>query len=217
MHTPTPRQRGRRPARSDPGRAWFREFLLDFRHGRPTVRRGDVRTAILAVLKDEPMHGYQVIRVLEERSGGHWRPSAGSIYPTLQQLEDEGLVRSEEVDGRRTYRLTDEGHAEAHGCVEKLVDKIARQLGRSKERRKDHHGPPMGEERSPAGDTGGDEPSFDEVLRGELDGVDTKGGTKGDAKGDAKGSTPRDAKGDTPDAKGARKAAKRDPKTRERK
>jgi len=126
-----------------------------------------------------------------------------------------------------------EGHAEAHGCVEKLVDKIARQLGRSKERRKDHHGPPMGEERSPAGDTGGDEPSFDEVLRGELDGVDmksdakggtkgdAKGGTKGDAKGgtkgDAKGGTPRESKGDAPDAKGVRKAAKRDAKTRERK
>jgi DNA-binding PadR family transcriptional regulator len=115
MHTPNPRQRGRgrRSDRHDPGRAWFREFLIDFRHGRPSVRRGDVRTAILGVLKDEPMHGYQVIRVLEERSGGHWRPSAGSIYPTLQQLEDEGLVRSEEIDGRRTYRLTDEGHAEA--------------------------------------------------------------------------------------------------------
>lgn len=129
MHTPTPRQRGRRPARSDPGRAWFREFLLDFRHGRPTVRRGDVRTAILAVLKDEPMHGYQVIRVLEERSGGHWRPSAGSIYPTLQQLEDEGLVRSEEVDGRRTYRLTDDGHAEAASLAATESPLVAVRLG----------------------------------------------------------------------------------------
>ena len=113
-----------------------------------------------------------------------------------------------------------EGHAEAHGCVEKLVDKIARQLGRSKERRKDHHGPAMGDDRAPAGDAG-DEPSFDEVLRGELDGVDAKGGAKGgskdNAKGDAKGGTPRDASGETPDAKGARKSAKRDAKTRERK
>src|SRR5262245_3787599 len=109
MHTPSPGRRGRRSAHRDPGRAWFREFLLDFRNGKPSVRRGDVRTAILTALQDEPMHGYQVIRVLEDRSGGHWRPSAGSVYPTLQQLEDEGLVRSEEIDGRRTYRLTDEG------------------------------------------------------------------------------------------------------------
>jgi DNA-binding PadR family transcriptional regulator len=57
------------------------------------------------------MHGYQVIQELESRSGGRWRPSAGSVYPTLQQLEDEGLVRSEELDGRRTYTLTDEGRA----------------------------------------------------------------------------------------------------------
>ena len=114
-----------------------------------------------------------------------------------------------------------EGHAEAHGCVEKLVDKIARQLGRSKERRKDHHGPAMGEDRAPPGDAGGDEPSFDEVLRGELDGVDAKGGAKGgakgDAKGDAKGGTPREAKNEAPDAKGARKPVKRDAKSRERK
>src|SRR5437870_6495489 len=74
------------------------------------ARRG-VRPAILAVLLDRPMHGYQVIQELEERSGGRWRPSAGSVYPTLQQLEDEGLVRSSEVDGRRVYSLTDEGRS----------------------------------------------------------------------------------------------------------
>lgn len=57
------------------------------------------------------MHGYQVITELSERSGGAWRPSAGSIYPTLQQLADEGLVRDREVEGRRVYELTDEGRA----------------------------------------------------------------------------------------------------------
>jgi DNA-binding PadR family transcriptional regulator len=103
--------------------------MLDFRHGRPSVRRGDVRTAILAALMDEPMHGYQVIRVLEERSGGHWRPSAGSVYPTLQQLEDEGLVRSEEVDGRRTYRLTDEGQTEAASLAATESPLVAVRLG----------------------------------------------------------------------------------------
>jgi len=76
------------------------------------ARRG-VRPAILAVLLDRPMHGYQVIQELEERSGGRWRPSAGSVYPTLQQLEDELLVRSEELDGRRVYTLTDAGQAAA--------------------------------------------------------------------------------------------------------
>ena len=76
------------------------------------ARRGDVRTAILALLTEKPMHGYQVIQELEARSGGRWRPSAGSVYPTLQQLEDEGLVRSEEIDGRRVFSLTDAGRAE---------------------------------------------------------------------------------------------------------
>jgi DNA-binding PadR family transcriptional regulator len=75
------------------------------------VRRGDVRTAILALLVEEPMHGYQVIRLLNERSGGMWRVSAGSVYPTLQQLEDEGLVTSELREGRKVYVLTDDGKA----------------------------------------------------------------------------------------------------------
>lgn len=59
------------------------------------------------------MHGYQVIQELEAHSGGRWRPSAGSVYPTLQQLEDEGLVRSEEQGGRRVFSLTDDGRREA--------------------------------------------------------------------------------------------------------
>lgn len=84
-----------------------------FGHGRGgrSVRRGNVRLAILAVLGDQPMHGYQVIQELESRTRGRWRPSAGSVYPTLQLLEDEGLLTSSEVDGRRTYALTDAGRA----------------------------------------------------------------------------------------------------------
>jgi DNA-binding PadR family transcriptional regulator len=77
------------------------------------MRRGDVRPALLGMLVEEPMHGYQLIQALEERSGGHWRPSPGSVYPTLQLLEDQGLVTSEEVQGRRVYRLTDAGREEA--------------------------------------------------------------------------------------------------------
>jgi DNA-binding PadR family transcriptional regulator len=77
--------------------------------GRHRVRRGDVRSAILALLDDKPMHGYEMIQELEERTGGRWTPSAGSIYPTLQLLEDEGLVTPEEVEGRKVYSLTDSG------------------------------------------------------------------------------------------------------------
>ena len=76
------------------------------------AKRGDVRTALLALLAEEPMHGYDLIRKLEEKSGGAWRPSPGSIYPTLQLLEDEGLVTSEERDGKRVYTINDAGRAE---------------------------------------------------------------------------------------------------------
>jgi DNA-binding PadR family transcriptional regulator len=78
----------------------------------PRMGRGDVRAAILVLLSEGPRHGYQVIQDLTERTGGMWRPSPGSVYPTLQQLEDEGLVRSSESDGRRVYELTDAGRAE---------------------------------------------------------------------------------------------------------
>jgi DNA-binding PadR family transcriptional regulator len=77
------------------------------------MRRGAIRTAILLALREEPAHGYEVMRRLEEMSGGLWRPSPGSVYPHLQMLEDEGLVRSSEVEGSRTYALTDAGRAEA--------------------------------------------------------------------------------------------------------
>jgi DNA-binding PadR family transcriptional regulator len=78
----------------------------------PRVGRGDVRVAILVLLAEGPKHGYQVMQELTERSGGMWRPSPGSIYPTLQLLEDEGLVTSEDLEGRRVFRLTDAGQAE---------------------------------------------------------------------------------------------------------
>jgi DNA-binding PadR family transcriptional regulator len=77
------------------------------------VARGDVRAAILALLAEQPMHGYQIIQELTERSGGMWRPSPGSVYPTLQQLEDEGLVRAGESKGKRVFHLTDAGKKEA--------------------------------------------------------------------------------------------------------
>jgi DNA-binding PadR family transcriptional regulator len=85
--------------------------------GRGRMRRGDIRTAVLAVLVDGPGHGYDIMSRLEEKSGGVWRPSAGSVYPTLQQLDDEGLVTATETDGKRVYTLTDEGRAEAERRV----------------------------------------------------------------------------------------------------
>ena len=71
-----------------------------------------MRLALLALLKDGPKHGYELMTELEARSDGAYRPSAGTVYPTLQQLEDEGLARSESVDGRKVYRLTAEGERE---------------------------------------------------------------------------------------------------------
>ena len=91
----------------------FRHMFGREHLGRGPIRRGEIRPLILATLVTKPMHGYEVIQALEARSGGRWRPSAGSVYPTLQLLADEGLVTAEEIDGRRTYQLTDEGRAAA--------------------------------------------------------------------------------------------------------
>lgn len=77
------------------------------------VRRGDVRIALLAALAEGDAHGYELIRRLERRSGGLWRPSAGSVYPTLQLLEDEGLIVGREEGGKRVFSLTDAGRAVA--------------------------------------------------------------------------------------------------------
>jgi DNA-binding PadR family transcriptional regulator len=83
-------------------------------HGRGrSGRRVNVRDAVLALLVERPMHGYEMIQELEQRTGGVWRPSPGSVYPTLQMLEDEGLIASEESGGRRRFTLTDAGRAEA--------------------------------------------------------------------------------------------------------
>lgn len=81
--------------------------------GRNRVRRGDVQAAVLALLIDGDMHGYQIITELAERSGGAWRPSPGSVYPTLGRLERNGLIVSQENDGKRTYKLTPAGRRAA--------------------------------------------------------------------------------------------------------
>ena len=79
-----------------------------FGHG-PHIGRGDVRAAMLALLAEGPLNGYQIIQQISERSGGVWRPSSGSVYPTLSQLEDEGLVAAGKDESNRVYRLTERG------------------------------------------------------------------------------------------------------------
>jgi hypothetical protein len=78
--------------------------------------RGEVRAAVLALLAERPMHGYQIIREIEERSGGSWKPSAGSVYPTLQLLADEGFISAEESNGRKIYSLTEAGREDVAGA-----------------------------------------------------------------------------------------------------
>jgi len=82
--------------------------------------RGDIRTAILVALTEEPMHGYQIIQAISKRTGGAWKPSPGSIYPTLQLLSDEGLVIGEQEGERKVYSLTEEGKAAAVDAGEEL-------------------------------------------------------------------------------------------------
>lgn len=117
-----PTQDYRRTGRRGPGGPppWLQEIFGFGAPQRPAnrgprVKRGDVRTAIIDVLHragqaGEPINGYQVIQQIADLSGGEWRPSPGSVYPTIQQLQDEGLVESDDERGRRTIRLSDEGN-----------------------------------------------------------------------------------------------------------
>lgn len=79
----------------------------------PRASRGDVRAAVLSLLTERSMHGYQIIHEIEQRSEGAWKPSPGSVYPTLQLLADEGLIHAEAEGGRKTYSLTEEGRETA--------------------------------------------------------------------------------------------------------
>jgi len=117
---------GGRPGRPGPP-PWVQDLVRNFGgpdlgppRG-PRARRGDVRLAILDVLAAEPMNGYQVIQQIQERSAGGWKPSPGSVYPTIQQLEDEGLVQTEQGEAQRRLELTPEGQT----YVEEHADEIA--------------------------------------------------------------------------------------------
>jgi DNA-binding PadR family transcriptional regulator len=80
--------------------------------------RFNVRPAVLALLLERPMHGYEMIQELDARTNGIWRPSPGSVYPTLQLLEDEGLIEAEAAGGRKSYHLTDAGRSEAETAAQ---------------------------------------------------------------------------------------------------
>ncbi len=82
-----------------------------FGEGRRFFGRGDVKFALLELLRERPMHGYEMMKALEEKSGGFYTPSAGTIYPTLQMLEDRNLVTANEADGKKVYSITDAGKA----------------------------------------------------------------------------------------------------------
>lgn len=111
------RGRGKSRGRGDFGPGFGRHGGFGPGFGRGAkVRRGDVRAAILALLAEEPMHGYQIITELTERSGGAWRPSPGSVYPTLSALEDQGLVTADQAEGKRVFSLTAEGRTEAEAA-----------------------------------------------------------------------------------------------------
>jgi len=95
-------------------------------------RSGEVRLALLSLLEQSPGHGYDLMKRLEQRSGGLYQASAGTIYPVLQQLEDEGLVRSREADGKKVYEMTDAGRAEL-GKQKEAVEGIWARAGRWRE------------------------------------------------------------------------------------
>lgn len=88
------------------------------------ARRGDIRWALLIGLLDGPAHGYELINRLETRAGGVWRPSAGSVYPTLQLLEEEGLIKGHDDDGKRVFELTDQGRTAATEASERMGEGI---------------------------------------------------------------------------------------------
>jgi DNA-binding PadR family transcriptional regulator len=113
-----------------PGGGPFGHFGRGFgpHHGGRKFARGDLKFVILDLLKDQPRHGYDVIRALEEQFHGFYSPSPGSVYPILQLLEDQGYVASDQQDGKRVYAITDEGRRfleERAGAVNDMRSRMA--------------------------------------------------------------------------------------------
>ena len=116
----------------DPSGGWWSSWGPSARRGRGRGRRGwfgsgDMKYVILKMLADKPMHGYEVMRELGEQTRGCYKPSPGTVYPTLQWLDDEGLVKSEEKDGKKVYSITEEGSAfleDNKSTVEDIFDRV---------------------------------------------------------------------------------------------
>jgi DNA-binding PadR family transcriptional regulator len=144
-HRHGPRRRGTRGPGGPGGRGWgmrgetipgppeFGPWFGGPRMRWPRVKRGDVRAAALALLADGPRNGYQIIQDISERSGGVWKPSPGSVYPALQQLEDEGLIAATTGEGgRRAFELTEEGRSYVAAHPDELQapwDVVAKSVG----------------------------------------------------------------------------------------
>ncbi|MSQ15034.1 MAG: PadR family transcriptional regulator [Dehalococcoidia bacterium] len=114
-------------------RGMFREIVRDLGRGwqgrgRSGFERGDMRYVVLALLEKQPMHGYEIIRELERRFEGTYAPSPGTVYPTLQMLEDMGYVTSVEREGKRVYTINDAGRAHLDENSER-VDSIWERTG----------------------------------------------------------------------------------------
>ncbi len=108
------------------GRRWG--FGPNFGNGERFFGRGDLKYVILDLLKDQPRHGYDIIRALEDRMRGRYRPSPGSVYPTLQMLEDLGYVTSTQQEGKKVYSITEEGRrylAEQQPVIDDIRERIS--------------------------------------------------------------------------------------------
>jgi len=106
---------------------------------------GEVKYVILRLLKEKPRHGYEVIKALEEKMGGYYTPSAGTIYPTLQLLEDQGYVRAVETEGKKVYHITPEGEAfleEHRDVIDDILGRVRGRLDGRAERGVRQAGPP---------------------------------------------------------------------------
>jgi len=118
----------------------FGPRVWGFRTGRSGHRRrqwfgaGDMKYVILKLLRDKPRHGYEVMKELEERMHGCYSPSPGTVYPTLQWLEDEGLVVARDVEGKKVYEITDTGRTfldEHKDIVEDIFDRVTETVERT--------------------------------------------------------------------------------------
>ena len=116
-------RRHHHPRRGHPGA--FDGPMGHRRGGRGRAARGDVRAAVLLLVSEQPMHGYQLMQAIADRSGGRWTPSPGAIYPTISQLEDEGLVTVTAEAGRKLVTLTDAGRRHVEERRETGADPFA--------------------------------------------------------------------------------------------